>query len=226
MLQLATVFLSIYLNFYWFAHQKKNLGYSIFSHEILDFLQYGGCPIYNEHYKPGNFYPYNHLNLTITYHSGASEEWGSSFGATGGRIISIKVEPMSLKHNDLNNLECNNRLAEPLAIPSATLKPNEKIDITYTYSVHFVRNDTIKWSSRWDYILESVSHTKIQWFSILNSLVIVLFLSGMVAMIMLRTLHKDIARYNQMDCGEDAQEEFGWKLVHGDVSKINRSINR
>jgi len=35
--------------------------------------------------------------------------------------------------------------------------------------------------------------------SILNSLVIVLFLSGMVAMIMLRTLHKDIARYNQID---------------------------
>ena len=36
-------------------------------------------------------------------------------------------------------------------------------------------------------------------FSIMNSLVIVLFLSGMVAMIMLRTLHKDIARYNQID---------------------------
>lgn len=88
----------------------------------------------------------------------------------------------------------------------------------------------------------------------MNSLVIVLFLSGMVAMIMLRTLHKDIARYNQMDSvvsvcvcvsgssallswsrrsrngfalvsvtvynvlfQEDAQEEFGWKLVHGDV---------
>ena len=33
----------------------------------------------------------------------------------------------------------------------------------------------------------------------MNSLVIVLFLSGMVAMIMLRTLHKDIARYNQME---------------------------
>lgn len=47
--------------------------------------------------------------------------------------------------------------------------------------------------------------TNIQWFSILNSLVIVLFLSGMVAMILLRTLYKDIARYNQMECGEDAQ---------------------
>lgn len=33
----------------------------------------------------------------------------------------------------------------------------------------------------------------------MNSLVIVLFLSGMVAMIILRTLHKDIARYNQID---------------------------
>ena len=27
----------------------------------------------------------------------------------------------------------------------------------------------------------------------------------MVAMILLRTLHKDIARYNQIDSGEDAQ---------------------
>lgn len=48
-------------------------------------------------------------------------------------------------------------------------------------------------------------YTNIQWFSILNSLVIVLFLSGMVAMILLRTLYKDIARYNQIDNGEDAQ---------------------
>ena len=35
-------------------------------------------------------------------------------------------------------------------------------------------------------------------------------------MILLRALHKDISRYNQLD-EEDPQEEFGWKLVHGDV---------
>ena len=56
----------------------------------------------------------------------------------------------------------------------------------------------MKWSSRWDYLLDSLPNANIQWFSILNSLVIVLFLSGMVAMILLRTLHKDIARYNQV----------------------------
>ena len=68
-------------------------------------------------------------------------------------------------------------------------------DIVYSYTVTFNVQNDVKWSSRWDYILESMPHTNIQWFSILNSLVIVLFLSGMVAMILLRTLHKDIARY-------------------------------
>ena len=38
----------------------------------------------------------------------------------------------------------------------------------------------------------------------------------MVAMITVRSLHKDIARYNQ-ESADEAQEEFGWKLVHGDV---------
>ena len=46
---------------------------------------------------------------------------------------------------------------------------------------------------------------------------IVLFLSGMVAMIMMRTLHRDISKYNQLETAEEAQEETGWKLVHGDV---------
>jgi len=43
-----------------------------------------------------------------------------------------------------------------------------------------------------------------------------LFLTGMVAMIMMRTLHADFRRYNQLDANEEA-EETGWKLVHGDV---------
>ena len=58
-------------------------------------------------------------------------------------------------------------------------------------------------------------HTNIQWFSIMNSLVIVIFLSGMVAMVTVRSLRKDIARYSAAENSEEAQEEFGWKLVHG-----------
>jgi transmembrane 9 superfamily protein 2/4 len=41
-------------------------------------------------------------------------------------------------------------------------------------------------------------------------------------MILLRTLHRDIARYNRLDEEEDAQEEFGWKLVHGDIFRPPR----
>lgn len=58
---------------------------------------------------------------------------------------------------------------------------------------------------------------QIHWFSIINSFMIVLFLSGLVAMIMMRTLYRDIANYNQLDSHNEAQEESGWKLVHGDV---------
>lgn len=58
---------------------------------------------------------------------------------------------------------------------------------------------------------------QIHWFSIVNSVMIVLFLSGMVAMIMVRTLYRDISKYNQLDTQEDAAEETGWKLVSGVV---------
>jgi transmembrane 9 superfamily protein 2/4 len=117
----------------------------------------------------------------------------------------------------LNSDKCD-RNAEPVTFQSAT----KEVEIPYTYTVKFTQNNNIRWASRWDYILKSLPQTRIQWFSILNSLVIVLFLSGMVAMILLRTLHKDIARYNQM---VDAVSEripfrviiillFGFRMMH------------
>ena len=75
----------------------------------------------------------------------------------------------------------------------------------------------VKWASRWDVYLE-MSDTQIHWFSIINSVVVVFFLSGIITMIIIRTLRKDIAKYNMADeDAEDSIEETGWKLVHGDV---------
>ena len=47
---------------------------------------------------------------------------------------------------------------------------------------------------------------------------IVVFLTVMVAMILVRTLSQDIAHYNN-DAAllDEAKEESGWKLVHADV---------
>ncbi|KAG7266781.1 hypothetical protein CRUP_028103 [Coryphaenoides rupestris] len=148
--------------------------------------------------------------INITYHSGESEGW------RGARLVAATLEPRSIKHVDENKPMCDGGV--PMEVAG---EMDGDLKITYTYSVRFEENNAIKWASRWDYILVSMPHTNIQWFSIMNSLVIVLFLSGMVAMIMLRTLHKDIARYNQVD-QEDAQEESGWKQVHGDVFRPPR----
>ena len=42
-------------------------------------------------------------------------------------------------------------------------------------------------------------------------------------MIIVRTLRRDIARYNSLDeSSEEALEETGWKLVHGDVFRPPR----
>uniref|UniRef100_A0A669B5J6 Transmembrane 9 superfamily member n=1 Tax=Oreochromis niloticus TaxID=8128 RepID=A0A669B5J6_ORENI len=137
----------------------------------------------------------NHVDIKIKYHSGEKEGW------TGARLVAATLEPKSF----LCNYEWKKK------------KTKIVCDLIFPQQ----QDNTIKWASRWDYILVSMPHTNIQWFSIMNSLVIVLFLSGMVAMIMLRTLHKDIARYNQVD-QEDAQEESGWKQVHGDVFRPPR----
>ncbi|MPC40619.1 Transmembrane 9 superfamily member 2 [Portunus trituberculatus] len=150
-------------------------------------------------YKERNtYYLFNHVDLNVTYHTGDGENWGTTFSGAGGRILSVRVMLKSIKHNQ-GKEPCDT--PEVMAIPSDF---KEDLSITYSYSVTFTKsNADIRWSSRWDYILDSMPHTNIQWFSILNSLVIVLFLSGMVAMIILRTLHKDIARYNQVKlfCG-------------------------
>lgn len=44
------------------------------------------------------YYINNHVDLTITYHSGGKEEWASKFHEDSGRIISVKVTPRSINH--------------------------------------------------------------------------------------------------------------------------------
>lgn len=171
--------------------------------------------------NPNTYYVFNHLDIIVKYHpNGGTEDWTQSIppGVIAARILSVKVQPKSVKHGNPKDKNPTCASSDPMGISST----DKTVDIAYTYSITWEADPLHRWSSRWDYLLESLPHTNIQWFSIMNSLVIVLFLSGMVAMIMLRTLHKDIARYNQMDSAEDAQEEFGWKLVHGDVFRPPR----
>lgn len=51
------------------------------------------------------------------------------------------------------------------------------------------------------------THTQVHWFSIANSMLIVLFLTGMIAMILIRNLCRDITRYNRVPTEEERAEE-------------------
>ncbi len=90
------------------------------------------------------------------------------------------------------------------------------MQVKFTYSVEW-KSSAVKWSTRWDIFLQDEGDDQIHWFSIVNSLMIVLFLSGIVAVIMLKTVSADFRKYRELETQEEAQEETGWKLVHGDV---------
>lgn len=72
------------------------------------------------------------------------------------------------------------------------------------------------WATRWDSYLK-LTDTRVHWFSLINSTIICVFLCFMVGMILIRTVNRDVSRYNAIDLSDDIQEDFGWKLVHAEV---------
>lgn len=80
-----------------------------------------------------------------------------------------------------------------------TLKAKGKLIVPYMYTVQFVEEENIKWASRWDYVLDSMPQANVQWFSLINSILITVFLTAMVTMILLRSLHRDLLKYNKED---------------------------
>ncbi|MFS7974458.1 putative nonaspanin (TM9SF) [Helianthus anomalus] len=164
--------------------------------------------------KEEKYFINNHLSFRVMYHKDLETD--------SARIVGFEVTPNSIKHEykgwDDKNPQlttCNQNTKNLIQGSTVPQEVDTDKEVVFTYDVTFKESD-IKWASRWDtYLL--MNDDQIHWFSIINSLMIVLFLSGMVAMIMMRTLYRDIANYNQLDSQDDAQEETGWKLLHGDV---------
>uniref|UniRef100_A0A0C9S7R3 Transmembrane 9 superfamily member n=1 Tax=Wollemia nobilis TaxID=56998 RepID=A0A0C9S7R3_9CONI len=170
------------------------------------------------------YFVHNHLMFDVKFHKDAETD--------SARIVGFEVTPYSVKHEFEQPLveknphltTCNPNTKHYVSYTDAPQEVEEGKEIIFTYDVTFTES-SIKWASRWDtYLL--MTDDQIHWFSIINSLMIVLFLSGMVAMIMMRTLYRDISKYNQLETQDEAQEETGWKLVHGDVFRppINYSL--
>lgn len=154
---------------------------------------------------------YNHVVLVIKTH----EYQPGQFRIVGFEVRTASIAAASYKADAAGACSI---VAEPRPGPAyfdvAKLKEEETVEVVWSYGVRW-EPSPIAWASRWDSYLE-MSDAEIHWFSIINSLITVLFLSGITAIIIVRTLNRDIARYNEED-EEDSVEPTGWKLVHGDV---------
>lgn len=157
-------------------------------------------------------YLYNHVVFTIKYYPAAS-------GAS--RIVGLDVFPASVDLSSYKTTRQKDDVACAITTGSkfpmkldVDIADKSGLNVVYSYTTKFEECD-IAWASRWDVYL-TMNHSEIHWFAILNSLVIVLLLAGAVAAILIRTLRRDIDRYNQDD-DEELVERTGWKLIHGDV---------
>mmetsp|Transcript_24771 Transcript_24771/g.36534 ORF Transcript_24771/g.36534 Transcript_24771/m.36534 type:complete len:635 (-) Transcript_24771:180-2084(-) len=183
--------------------------------------QYVGFPV---GYKEANtYYLYNHVNIVLEY---------STVEEDGHRIVGFYVEPLSIKHRFVGGKLWDGR-GEPPSLAACRDGEHLEFDsnrdaqrvesgaLVYTYDVEW-RESSVQWASRWDVYLSqnNAVSDRVHWFSIVNSVLIVMFLAFMVAMILVRTLNRDISKYNRVMTDEekaDQAEETGWKLVHADV---------
>eukprot|EP00978_Attheya_sp_CCMP212_P032262 scaffold125091_cov53-Attheya_sp.AAC.1 len=189
---------------------SKELNYAVGGYP----LGFKAPPSYTK-LKNDEYFLYNHLQFTITYKEDSDFE--------GVRITGFDVNPVSVDHNIKGDLNSNSVVAtcnadasdEAVTHPKSFLAlrsgpTGEPLSVIYSYEVAWEKSD-LEWADRWDVYLIGSPGDDIRYFAILNSLMILLVLTGLVAIIMIRTLRKD------MQTLEEAQEGTGWKMLHGDV---------
>jgi transmembrane 9 superfamily protein 2/4 len=166
----------------------------------------------------------NHYDILIEYHQKDADH---------ARVVGVLVWPASR-----DNLEAGlSGDACSLSSGPLQLRTDRENEFFYTYSVQFrvcsnsrlfgrrltARQESkVAWATRWDSYLP-IYASRIHYLSLFNSVVLCLFLSGMVGVVLLRTVNKDISHFNAIDLSEDTvQEDTGWKLLHAEVFRPPR----
>ncbi|XP_064985262.1 transmembrane 9 superfamily member 3-like [Musa acuminata AAA Group] len=110
----------------------------------------------------------------------------------------------------------------------ADLTEDKDIEASFFYSVKW-KETTTPFEKRMNKYSQTSSlphHLEIHWFSIINSCVTVLLLTGFLATILMRVLKNDFVKYAHDEESAEDQEETGWKYIHGDVFRFpkNKSL--
>lgn len=143
-------------------------------------------------------------------------------------IVAFEVYPKSI---DAPPGQCPSSLVGQPPLELRIPKGADTLTFPSTYAVYWKEDESIDWASRWDlYFVNDDESVHIHWLAIVNSVVIAMLLTIVVAIVMLRTLARDIQKYNQTGplgdpetrkAAEEIEDEVldttGWKLVHGDA---------
>ncbi|OMP01605.1 Nonaspanin (TM9SF) [Corchorus olitorius] len=186
--------------------------------------------------------PYNNPQETYNYYSlpfchpgtNPAHKWGGLGEVLGGNeLIDSQIDIKFLKNVDKSTI-CQLELDEAKIIHvnltqeiPKPLEAGRMLDMTY--SIKWIPTN-VTFARRFDVYLDyPFFEHQIHWFSVFNSFMMVIFLTGLVSMILMRTLRNDYAKYAREDddletLERDVSEESGWKLVHGDVFRPPRTL--
>ncbi|KAI1776872.1 Nonaspanin [Hypoxylon cercidicola] len=161
----------------------------------------------------------NHHTIVIRYRNAPGRD-----GERGGKVVvgfevySKSIGPNEKRENgcpaDLHDVEEHFELYMP---PNRTTEfqsqyahssyrpeiidegdDDDTITIPYSYSVYFREDNSIEWNRRWDlYFVNSEEGSRIHWLAIVNSLIICGLLTGIVLMILAKTIRSDIKGYKE-----------------------------
>ncbi|KAG0579051.1 hypothetical protein M758_4G069600 [Ceratodon purpureus] len=207
-------------------------------------LRWTGSPIGFKLDGSKEHYIYNHLSFKVLIHPYEGETSMVAMLSTGdgldampsgkeknltgtNMVVGFEVVPCSVVRDvkAADKVEDYGTLEAVTCSPDGahqTIKVGEQL--VFSYDVVF-ENSTIRWPSRWDSYLK-MEGTRVHWFSILNSLMVITFLAGIVFVIFLRTVRRDLTKYEELDKESQSQmteELSGWKLVVGDVFRAPES---
>ncbi|KAJ8470526.1 hypothetical protein OPV22_024869 [Ensete ventricosum] len=111
---------------------------------------------------------------------------------------------------------------------SVDITDDKEINVEFSYSVSWKKTE-VPFEKRMEKYSKSSflpHHLEIHWFSIVNSCVTVLLLTGFLATILMRVLKNDLNKYSHDEESIEDQEETGWKYLSGDVFRFpkNKSL--
>lgn len=167
----------------------------------------------------------NHLDFTIRYHIPDAYESITSVSSKPHRIVGFEVEPLSASSG-----VCTDDSAQAEVVKKAydtplvlQMKEFKRRDIAFSYGVRFVESE-VSWATRYDTLLRvSSGRQRMQAFAIINSLMLAFMLTTLLAVILIRTLRRDCARYGLAsgqfvdDLDEDFDVDVGWRILKGDI---------